>query len=470
VRSRDALWIAAAAGATLVQDAPAAAVAESPATLAGAAAPEPAGPADATPDSPDGGATPAPTGPGPTRAVIDTHDPAVPGALFVGIPGARVDGGSFAPQVLAAGAWGVLVRPEHAEQAVAAGSGVVLTHEDPARALGALARAWRWELGATVVGITGSVGKTSTKDLLNAVVAPHRKTVATSANLNTEIGLPLTVLGAEEGTEVLILEMAMRGSGQIAELAAIAEPDVGVITNIAPVHVELLGSLQAVADAKAELLHGLIPGATAIVPADEPLLKPHRPKGVAMVEVRPDDPLPPELRVASEVSPTVLRNLPAVVAAARAIGIEPAGDVRPDISPMRGQRLHLSRDIVVVVDCYNANPMSMTAALDDLATSATGRRVAVLGDMLELGPDEKRLHAELGAHAKFTGVEVLVAVGPLSRHTGTGFGSGVQWVEDAYAAAELLPKLLEPGDTVLLKASRGIGLERVADALSGQDA
>jgi UDP-N-acetylmuramyl pentapeptide synthase len=445
VRSRDALWVAQAAGATLFQDRPAA------------------------PPAPGSPAAPAPAGSGPTHAVIDTRDPALAGALFVGIPGARVDGGSFAPNVLDAGAWGVLVRPEHADAAAEAAHGVILTHADPARALGALARAWRWHLGATVVGITGSVGKTSTKDLLLAVVAPHRRAVATAANLNTEIGLPLTVLGAEEGTEVLILEMAMRGAGQIAELAAIAEPDVGVITNVAPVHVELLGSLQAVADAKAELLHGLVPGATAVVPADEPLLAGHRPEGVRMVEVRPDDEVPEALKVAGDVSPTVLRNLPAVVAAARAIGVEPAGDVRPEISPMRGQRLHLSRDVVVVVDCYNANPMSMTAALDDLAASASGRRVAVLGDMLELGPDEKRLHAELGAHAKFTGVEVLVAVGPLSRHTGTGFGSGVQWVEDAHAAAALLPKLLEPGDTVLLKASRGIGLERVADALRGQD-
>ena len=462
MRSRDALWIAQAAGATLVQDRPAA-----PARSADDAPPAAVAPG-ATATAP-GDAAPA-DGPGPTRAVIDTRDPALSGALFVGIPGARVDGGSFAADVLAAGAWGVLVRPEHADAATAAGDGVVLTHEDPAAALGALARGWRWHLGATVVGVTGSVGKTSTKDLLRAVVAPHRSVVATSANLNTEIGLPLTVLAAPEGTEVLILEMAMRGAGQIAELAAIAEPDVGVITNIAPVHVELLGSLQAVADAKAELLHGLIPGATAIVPADEPLLARHRPEGVRLVEVRPGDALPEGLRIAGEVSPTVLRNLPAVVAASRAIGIEPAGEVRPEISAMRGQRLHLPRDIVVVVDCYNANPMSTTAALDDLATTATGRRVAVLGDMLELGPDEKRLHAEIGAHAKFTGVEVLVAVGDLSRHTGTGFGTGVNWVPDAAAAARLVPQLLEPGDTVLLKASRGIGLERVADALSGQDA
>nr|WP_246852064.1 UDP-N-acetylmuramoyl-tripeptide--D-alanyl-D-alanine ligase [Patulibacter sp. SYSU D01012] len=409
----------------------------------------------------------------------DAHDPATfpaavaidsrragDGALFVGIPGERVDGGAFAAEVLAAGAWGVLVRPEHADAALSADRGAVLTHEDPVAALGALARAWRHRLGATVVGITGSVGKTSTKDLLRAIVGPHRRTVATEGNLNTEIGLPLTVLGAPAGTEVLILEMAMRGAGQIAELARIAEPDVGVITNIAPVHVELLGSIEAIAAAKAELLHDLRPGGTAIVPADERLLDPHLPQGVEVVAVGADPgEVPADLQLAGEVPTTVRRNLPAAVAAARAIGVEPSGPIVPEISAMRGQRLHLPGDIVVVVDCYNANPMSTSAALDDLASSAAGRRVAVLGDMLELGPDERRYHAELGAHARDRGVELLVAVGPLSRHTGTGFGQGVQWVPDAEAAARLVPTLLEPGDTVLLKASRGIGLERVAEAL-----
>ncbi|WP_022930676.1 UDP-N-acetylmuramoyl-tripeptide--D-alanyl-D-alanine ligase [Patulibacter americanus] len=445
MHSRDAAWIAAAAGAELVLQ------------------------------SPPAGAPADPQAPGPSSVVIDSRGDwrTAPGdarPLFVGIPGARVDGGSFAAEVLLAGAWGVLVRPEHAAAAVEAGYGTVLTHPDPTVALGALARGWRRELGATVVGITGSVGKTSTKDLLAGILATQLRVVATEANLNTEIGLPLTVLGAPEGTQVLVLEMAMRGRGQIAELAAIAEPDVGVITNIAPVHVELLGSLQAIADTKAELLAGIVPGGTAIIPRDEPLLAAHRPHGVTVVEVGPDDPAPAGLRIAEDVSPTVLRNLPAAVAAARAVGVEPDGPVDPRISAMRGQRLHLARDVVVVVDCYNANPMSMTAALDDLATSAPGRKVAVLGDMLELGPDELRFHAELGAHARSAGVEELVAVGPLSRHTGTGFGRGVHWVPDAAAAAKLVPTLLEPGDTVLLKASRGIGLERVADALQGEGA
>ncbi|MGE4428400.1 MAG: UDP-N-acetylmuramoyl-tripeptide--D-alanyl-D-alanine ligase, partial [Solirubrobacteraceae bacterium] len=404
---------------------------------------------------------------GPATVSTDSRDAGSTGALFVVVPGARVDGGSFAREVLAAGAWGVLVRPEHAAD-LDGTAGAVLVHDDPVAALGALARGWRRELTATVVGITGSVGKTSTKDLLAAIVGRERRTVATVGNLNTEVGLPLTVLRAPRGTEVLVLEMAMRGPGQIAELARIAEPDVGVITNVAPVHVELLGSVRAIADAKAELLHGIVPGGVGILPADERLLDAHRPVGVRIVTFGPGgdvEDAPAGLILEGEVPPTVLRNVPAAVAAARAIGVEPAGAVRPTISALRGERLALDDDVVVVVDCYNANPMSVAAALDDLALAGGGRRVAVLGDMLELGPDARRLHAEIGAHARDAGVEVLVAVGELSRHTGPGFGGRVHWVPDAEAAATLVPTLLEAGDRVLLKASRGIGLERVAEAL-----
>ncbi|MCK9249149.1 MAG: UDP-N-acetylmuramoyl-tripeptide--D-alanyl-D-alanine ligase [Solirubrobacteraceae bacterium] len=404
---------------------------------------------------------------GPATVSTDSRDAGASGALFVGIPGARVDGGSFARQVLDAGAWGVLVRPEHAEDLDGA-DGAVLLHPDPVAALGTLARAWRRELAATVVGVTGSVGKTSTKDLLAAIVGRERRTVATVGNLNTEVGLPLTVLRAPRGTEVLVLEMAMRGAGQIAELARIAEPDVGVITNVAPVHVELLGSIAAIADAKAELLHGIVPGGVAVIPAAERLLDAHRPGGVRIVTFGPGGDVeraPGDLAIEGDVPPTVLRNLPAAVAAARAVGVDPTGTVRPAISALRGERLTLADDVVVVVDCYNANPMSVTAALDDLALAGGERRVAVLGDMLELGPDARRHHAEIGAHARAAGVEVLVAVGELCRHAGPGFGGRVHWVPDAEAAARLVPTLLEPGDRVLLKASRGIGLERVAEAL-----
>ena len=203
-------------------------------------------------------AAPAPHAVGPTRVVIDSRDVGA-GDLFVGLAGGNVDGGRFAPQALAGGAWGVLVGPEHADAARCAPPGVLLAADDPLAALGRLATAWRRSLGAQVVGITGSTGKTSTKDLLAGMLAPHRRVVATAQNLNTEIGLPLTILGAPPGTEVLVLEMAMRGAGQIAELAAIAEPDVGVIVNVGPVHLELLGTIEAIAAAKAELIAALEP-------------------------------------------------------------------------------------------------------------------------------------------------------------------------------------------------------------------
>ncbi len=153
--------------------------------------------------------------------------------------------------------------------------GVLIAADGPAQAMQRLATAWRRELDASVIGVTGSTGKTSTKDLLLALLTPHRRTVASRANFNTEIGLPLEILAAPAGTEVLVLEMAMRGAGQIAELAEIAEPDVGVIVSIGPVHLEFLGTIEAIAAAKAELLAGLRPGGIAIVPAGEPLLEPH---------------------------------------------------------------------------------------------------------------------------------------------------------------------------------------------------
>ena len=415
-------------------------------------------------------AAPAPHAAGPARVVIDSRDVGA-GDLFVGLTGGNVDGGRFAPQALAGGAWGVLVGPEHADAARCAPPGVLLAADDPLAALGRLATAWRRSLGAQVVGITGSTGKTSTKDLLAGMLAPQRRVVATAQNLNTEIGLPLTILGAPPGTEVLVLEMAMRGAGQIAELAAIAEPDVGVIVNVGPVHLELLGTIEAIAATKAELIAALEPGGTAIVPASEPLLEPHRRADVRTVTFGPGgdvSELPAGLSVPF-TSAHMRRNALAALAAARAVGVEPEGAVTVALSSLRGQRIALPGDIVVVNDCYNANPMSMRAALDDLAASASGRRVAVLGDMLELGPGETGFHQDLGALATTIGVDLLVTVGPLAAHIGPAFAGGAHHhVDDARAAAALLPDLLEPGDTVLVKASRRVGLEVVAQTLEAE--
>jgi UDP-N-acetylmuramoyl-tripeptide--D-alanyl-D-alanine ligase len=431
-----------------------------------------------------------PERPGPARCTIDSRE-VDPETLFIGLPGTRTHGGRFVTEVLAAGAWGVLTDPEHVAAATPPGERTVLAAPDPLASLQALALAWRRELAASaglrVIGVTGSTGKTSTKDLLLALLAPHRPTVASRANFNTEIGLPLEVLRAPAGTEVLVLEMAMRGPGQIAELAAIAAPDVGVIVSVGPVHLELLGSLQAIAAAKAELIAALAPGSTVIVPAHEPLLAPHLredlrtvtfgPGGEVTLQAQSDERVTiatPDGVISLRVDFTqahLRRNLLAAVAAAQAVGVTPAGPVGLSLSPGRGQRIELHDAMTLLDDAYNANPMSMRAALDELAAAAhtaAGRRraVAVLGDMLELGPGAATFHTEIGAYAAAR-ADVLVTVGELAAAMAPAFPGEHHHVADAAAAARMVPELLRAGDVVLVKASHGVGLRRVCEALAG---
>ncbi|MET0926395.1 MAG: Mur ligase family protein, partial [Solirubrobacterales bacterium] len=209
----------------------------------------------------------------PRRAVIDSREAAA-GDLFFGLRGERADGGEHAAAALAAGAWGAVVDSDRAASLAAEGHrGWVFAAPDPLLALQRTARAVRRALGCPVVGITGSTGKTSVKDI-TAALLPGR-VHASPENFNTEIGLPLTVCGASADTDVLVLEMAMRGLGQIAELCEIAEPDVAAITNVGPVHLELLGTVEAIAEAKAEIVAGLGADGLAVVPADAEALEPH---------------------------------------------------------------------------------------------------------------------------------------------------------------------------------------------------
>jgi len=414
---------------------------------------------------------------GPARAVADSRE-VRPGDLFVALPGARVDGGAFADDALGAGAWGVLMAPG---RALPDGEGAVLVAPDPLLALGALARAWRRELGATVIAVTGSVGKTSTKDLIAAMAAPHRAVAASRANFNTEIGLPLELLTAPLGTELVVLELAMRGFGQIAQLAGICEPDVGVITNVGPVHLEQVGSLEGVARAKAELLVGMRDGASAVVPGDEALLEPFlRPElrvlrfgsggdvdwgGAGEIAVRGEVALQVALPAAAR------RNALAAAAACVAAGVRPTGEVSLAPAGLRGERVVLALGAVVINDCYNASPLAVAAALDDLeSTPAEGRRVAILGDMLELGAESERYHREAGERADAAGVDVLVTVGPLAAGMLEGFDGEGYAVADAHEAAALAGELVAPGDVVLVKGSRGVGLEVVAQRLAAAGA
>jgi UDP-N-acetylmuramoyl-tripeptide--D-alanyl-D-alanine ligase len=273
----------------------------------------------------------------------------------------------------------------------------------------------------------------------------------------------------------------MRGAGQIAELADIARPDVGVVVNVGPVHLELLGSLPAIAAAKAELIVGLEPGGTAVVPAGDQLLAPHLRDDVRTLSFGAGGDVRLIAQDGTRVSIDALgdrleldvpftqayhrNNLLAAVAAAVAIGVKPEGRVEVAFSPLRGERVELADGTVVLNDCYNANPMSMRAALDELASAEGTRRVAVLGDMLELGPDELAFHEEVGREAAAHDVDLVVTVGPRAVAIGHAFDGQSYAVADAAEAAAILPELLEPGDVVLVKGSRGVGLEVVAEAL-----
>jgi len=423
----------------------------------------------------------------PRRAAIDSTA-VEPGDLFFGLRGERRDGGEFAPAAIEAGAWGVVIGPKvrqslfpHSEEKLCRGAWVFAV-EDPLAAMQSLARAWRRALGARVIGVTGSVGKTSVKDIARALLPGNVH--ANRENLNTEIGLPLTVLEAPAGTDELVLEMAMRGVGQIAELAAIAEPDVAVITNVGPVHVELLGSVEAIAAAKAEVLDALPPSGTAVAPVAAAELEPHLERAPRLLRFGPGgDVEAVEARVSEGVTEALVRtpageqafhfpfaeahnltNALAAIAAGVALGASP--DAMADraanigFSRFRGERIELGDGIVLVNDCYNANPVSMRAALDHLASLAAPRTVAVLGEMGELGPDAPGYHREVGEHARAAGVDLILGVGLPARDYDPD-----ELVADPDEAAELLAARLEPGDAVLVKGSRSAGLERVAEAL-----
>jgi UDP-N-acetylmuramoyl-tripeptide--D-alanyl-D-alanine ligase len=423
----------------------------------------------------------------PVRATIGSGETG-PGDLFFGLHGERVNGGEFAAAAIEAGAWGVVVDPSMASKLLllagddSTAGAWVFSVSDPLAALQTLARAWRRELGARVVGVTGSVGKTSVKDIARALL-PGR-VHANRENLNTEIGLPLTVLEAPGDTDILFLEMAMRGAGQIADLAAIAEPEVAVITNVGPVHVELLGSVEAIAAAKAEVLAALPADGTAIVPAKAGKLEPHLAAAPRLLRFGPGgDVFAIENAVADGATEALietpagrqsfqfpfaeahnLENALAAVAAGVALGAPLAemADRAANIgfSSFRGERLEMGDGIVLVNDCYNANPISMRAALSHLASLEGERRIAVLGEMAELGPEAAAYHREVGESARAGGIDLLIGVGEPAREYGPD-----ELLGTPEEAAEWLAAQAEPGDTILVKGSRSAGLEAVVETL-----
>ena len=416
-----------------------------------------------------------------------------PGAMFVAIRGPRFDGHDFLAEAHAKGALLALV-----EREVAAPPGLPLARvADTKRALLDLARHVRRAAKVPVVAVTGSVGKTTTKDMTAELLGTRGPVLKSEGNLNNQYGLPLTLLRLTGEHTAAVLELGMSAAGEIRTLAATAEPDVAVITRIAPVHLEFLASLDAIAEAKAEILEGLGPGGTAVLNGDDEQIRrigerfpgrvvwfgrdrrfdvsAERWRGTAF-GMRFD------MRIAGRTldialplaGPHFALNFLAAAAAAHVLGVTPeaiaeaASKLRP--ARHRGELRRLGEGVILLDDCYNSSPVALEAALVALGLVPGLRRIAVVGDMLELGASGPRLHREAG-RALAGRVDVLAGIGPLAREVVEGAreaglaGSALVHFEDATSAAAAVASLVTPGDAVLVKASRGLRLEQVVDAL-----
>jgi UDP-N-acetylmuramoyl-tripeptide--D-alanyl-D-alanine ligase len=426
--------------------------------------------------------------------VVDSRA-ATPGTMFVALPGESADGHVFVRDALERGAAGALVRRGWD------GPGPVVEVEDPARGLLDLARRERNVLEATVVGITGSTGKTCTKDLTAAVLAERFSVAASQASFNNEVGLPLTILSATDDTEALVCEMGSRGPGHIRLLCDVARPHVGVVTNVGVAHMELFGSPEVLRDAKAELPEALGPDGIAVLNADDGVVRSFaertsaatvvlfgtgedaqvgarrvsvsRESGVAEFELMtPDGSAPVRLSVPGE---HMVSNALAAAAVGWSLGIT-ADEVAHGLgqASVTGGRMQVIPvgGIRLVDDSYNANPTSTAAALKAARWMAGDSRcIAVLGHMAELGAFADEEHERIGQLVARLGIEVLVVVGREARRIAVAAEregvepDRVHLCDDVSQAVEIISGLVRPGDLVLVKASRVERLERVVEAL-----
>lgn len=434
------------------------------------------------------------------------------GSIFVALRGATHDAHDFVPQVIAAGAGALVVsRPVAAPPGVA-----VVVVEDTLHALGEIARAHRRRFAIPVIGITGSVGKTTTKELTAAALEALGARVHRSAgNLNNLIGVPMTILGLGADHDAAVIEMGMNVPGEIARLAEIAAPTLGVVTAVAEVHTEGVGGLEGVAREKGSLLLALDEGGAAVFTADDAILAPYAAGSaahtklsfgisegadvrLAEVQVALDGTEcayvvrgvnefvqvrlalvgegPARCGAAALATVCALRGADAVVTAAAGLArVQPGeGRARP-VAGISGS--------TILDDAYNASPRATELALRsavELASAQGGRAIAVLGDMLELGSESERLHESIGEAAVAADVALLVCCGPLMRATARGAltavtmtgasGIRIEHLDDAGDAAALVRDVLEPGDVVLVKGSRSMRMERVVEALRAEDA
>lgn len=420
------------------------------------------------------------------------------GDLFVALPGERTDGHAFVSSALAGAAEAALVS-QVAAYSCPAGKAIILV-PDTGQALLTLGAWYRGLFSVRTVGITGSTGKTTVKDLTAHVLASQFLTLKNLGNLNTEVGLPLTLFNLESKHRLAVLELAMRGPGQIHELAQVAQPEVGVITNVGVAHIELLGSQENIAQAKGELLECLPENGLAVLNGDDPQVRSQAARArcpVVYFGLSEDvDFKASEIQTAGTAGLSftvtglcgegriqlplvgqfnVLNALPAI-AVGHYFGLSFAemsaalSSVKP--AAMRLNIIECPDKTLIIDDVYNANPVSMRGALRTLADLAQGRReVAILGDMMELGKFGPKAHEEIGKLAVQEGVDCLIAGGSLAQFIAQGaIGAGlnpdrVLTCPDACAVAEVAGKQVLPGDAVLVKASRGMQFEQVVAAL-----
>ncbi len=420
------------------------------------------------------------------------------GALFIALKGERFNGEDFLQKAQDAGAAGVLVSDGCAPEKTEGISVPVLRVPDALKAYQQIAGAWRARFSLPVVAITGSNGKTTTKDLTASVLGASFPVLRTEANFNNEIGLPKTLLGLREEHRAAVVEIGMRGLGQIEALAPFAAPTVGVVTNVGETHIELLGSIENIARAKSEMVEALGAGGTAVLNADDSRVLAMREKaknGVSVLtfgesetaDVRgteiEQDGMESRFTVTFPNGKKHSYRLPLpgrhnISNALAALAVGYALDIAPETMAagleapaMSGARFACEKrgDYTIINDAYNASPLSMSAAIRTMKEIAQGRRVAVLGDMLELGDVAKEAHRRVGEELAASGAAALVTRGPLGEEIAAGAESAgmtaVYRCASHEEAATTLKKILRPDDTVLFKGSHGMQMDKIIDLL-----
>ncbi len=419
------------------------------------------------------------------------------GELFVAIKGPRFDGHDFLAAAAERGAAAALVHRE-----APAPEGLPLVHvEDTTKALAALARYRRQQASIPVVAVTGSAGKTTTKEMTAALLSRKGSVLKTEGNLNNQYGLPLTLLRLVPEHRHAVLELGMSAAGELRELSLLARPDVAIITMVAPVHLEFFASVEAIADAKAEILEGLGPGGLAVLNGDDPRLRrigeAFRSRGGKVAWFGRDRAYDAsaenwrgtvhgmrfDLRLGGKTldvalplaGPHFLSNFLAAALSAHHLGLTPEEIAETALemkaASHRGQVLRLGQRVTVLDDSYNSNPAAVEAAVAALDMAAPGRRVAVLGDMLELGSKGPELHRETGRHVAGK-LDAMVGVGSLGAHFLEGAREAGLSAEaliaypDSPSAASGVATFVRPGDAVLVKGSRGMRMEQVVEALA----